>query len=45
MLISDALYGFVTFDFKVMFLIVKIFTFLSTDYNEFSSICHICVDL
>ena len=27
MLISDALYGFVTFDFIVMLLIVKIFTF------------------
>ena len=44
---TDALYGFVTFDFIVMLLIVKIQSlhFLSTDYNEFSSIRHICVDL
>ena len=42
---SDALYGFVTFDFIMLLLIVKIFTFFTTDYNDFFSIYHICVDL
>ena len=33
-------YGFVTFDFILMLLIVKIFLqFSSTDYKDFSSIC------
>ena len=38
---SAALYGFVTFYLIVTLLIVKFLQFLSTDYDDFSPICHI----